>query len=125
MAKTDRREIVGDVRYALATDLRQQYPGVDGAHGFSHTDVAHLIKSLLGMSWTERAADYYIAPGDGGGLIMVEVGERDEAKWASLASTDGQPVRVLNVGFDRTVTLEHARHTQFEDDMLSVLARRL
>ena len=125
MARTDRKEIVGDMRYALATDLRDQYPERDGMRGFSHSNEVYLARALFGVEIKEPYADYYIAPGDGGGLIMVEVGERDKAKWEALASKDGQPVRVLNVGFDRTVTLEHARHTQFEGDLLSVLRQRL
>jgi hypothetical protein len=121
MASTDLKEIIGDVRFALATQLRQQYPGLDGTRGFLHTTEATLVKAQVGLDLKERGADYYIAPGDGGGLIVVEVGDRDDQKWESLASQDGQPVRVLTVGLDRAVTLDHPRHTQFEGDLLSVL----
>jgi hypothetical protein len=125
MPRTDLREIIGDVRFALATQLRQQYPGLEGTRGFLHTTEATLVKSQVGLDLKELGADYYIAPGDGGGLIVVEVGDRDDKKWEGLASQDGQPVRVLTVGLDRTVTLEHPRHTQFEGDLLRVLEKRL
>ncbi len=125
MVNTDSREIIGDVRYALATDLRQQYPQMNGAHGFLHTAEASLVKTLLGTDWKEQSANYYIAPDDGGGLIMVEVGARDDQKWEALASKDGQPVRVLTVGFDRSVSLGHPRHTDFEAALLRALADRL
>jgi hypothetical protein len=125
MPSTHPREIIGDVRFALATHLRKQYPGMDGTRGFSHTTEAYLVKALFGFDSKEHGADYYIAPGDGGGPIVVEVGERKDEKWKDLASTDGKPVRVLRVGFDRTVTLEHARHTQFEGDLLKVLEQGL
>lgn len=125
MPSTHLREIIGDMRLALATRLRNQYPGTEGTRGFSHTTEAYLVKALFGFDLKEHTADYYIAPGDGGGPIVVEVGERKDDKWKDLASTDGQPVRVLSVGFDRSVTLEHPRHTQFEGDLLRVLAQGL
>lgn len=124
MEITDLKEIIGDVRFALATRLRQQYPGLDGMRGFLHTTEATLVKAQVGVDLKEQGADYYIAPGDGGGLIVVQVGERDDQKWESLASQDGQPVRVLTVGLDRAVTLDHPRHTQFEGDLLRVLEKR-
>ena len=124
MTSTDPKEIIGDVRFALATQLRQQYPGLNGKRGFLHTTEATLVKAQVGVDLKELGADYYIAPGDGGGLIVVEVGDRDDQKWEGLASQDGQPVRVLTVGLDRAVTLEHPRHTQFEGDLLSVLEKR-
>ena len=125
MARTDRKEIVGDVRYALSTDLRDQYPERDGTRGFSHSNEVYLARAMYGVDVKEGHADYYIAPGDGAGLIMVEVGDLDEAKWSELAAKDGQPVRVLSVGLDRTLVLSHPRHTQFEGDLLSVLRERL
>ncbi len=125
MPSTSQREIIGDVRFALATHLRQQYPALDGRRGFLHTTEATLIKAQTGIDLNGIGADYYIAPGDGGGLIVVEVGESNEDKWKGLASEDGEPVRVLHVGVDRAVTLDHPRHTQFEGDLLSVLEHRL
>lgn len=125
MASTDLKEIIGDMRFALATQLRQQYPGLEGTRGFLHTTEATLVKAQVGVDLKGVGADYYIAPGDGGGLIVVEVGDRDDQKWESLASQDGQPVRVLNVGLDRAITLEHPRRTQFEGDLMSVLEKRM
>ena len=80
---------------------------------------------MSGVDMNERRADYYIAPGDGAGLIMVEVGDPDAAKWSELAAKDGQPVRVLSVGLDRSLALSHPRHTQFEEDLLTVLRQQL
>jgi hypothetical protein len=125
MASTDLREIIGDVRFALSNDLRNQYPERDGTHGFSHSAEAYLIKAMYGVDVKGRSADYYIAPGDGGGVIVVEVGDRNDAEWQDLDAKDGKPVRVLNVGLNGRVTLEHPRHTTFEEDLMSVLGRSM
>ncbi len=125
MAELDSKEIIGDVRFALANDLRDQYPETDGARGFSHSAEVYLARAIFGADLKGRVADYYIAPGDGGGLILVEVGDPDADKWTALVAKDGQPVRVLNVKMDRSLTLAHPRNTPFEGDLLSVLRERL
>lgn len=119
------KEIVGDVRYALTMQLKQQYPDMDGAHGFLQTTEVYLVRTLYGIDPKDVPADYYIVPGDGGGPILVDVGETAAAKWDALASTDGIPVRVLHVGLDRKIDLLRPRHTQFETDLLNVLAQYL
>ncbi len=125
MAKIDSKEIIGDVRFALASDLRMRYPETDGARGFSHSTEAYLARAMFGLDLQGRRADYYIAPGDGGGLILVEVGDLEADKWTALVAKDGEPVRVLNVSTDRSVILTHPRHTPFEGDLLSILRQRL
>ncbi len=125
MTDIDAKEIIGDVRFALANDLRDRYPEPDGARGFSHSTEAYLARAMFGADLQGRVADYYIAPGDGGGLILVEVGNADADKWKGLVAKDGQPVRVLNVKRDRSLTLAHPRNTPFEGDLLSVLRDRL
>ncbi len=124
MADIDSKEIIGAVRFALASDLRIRYPETDGVRGFSHSTEAYLARAIFGVDLKGHLADYYIAPGDGGGPILVEVGDPDAEKWTAVAAKDGQPVRVLNVRTDRTVTLAHPRHTPFEGDLLSVLRER-
>ncbi len=125
MADIDSKEIIGEVRFALANKLRDQYPETDGRRGFSHSAEVYLARALFGADLQGRVADYYIAPGDGGGLILVEVGEPNVDKWTALIAKDGQPVRVLNVRPDRSLTLAHPRDTPFEGDLLSVLRERL
>ncbi len=125
MAELDSKEIIGNVRFALARDLREQYPETDGARGFSHSAEMYLARAVFGADLQGRIAQYYIAPGDGGGLIVVEVGDPDADKWTALIAKDGQPVRVLNVRTDKSLTLAHPRNTQFEGDLLSVLRERL
>ncbi len=125
MVDMDSKEIIGDVRFALANDLRDLYPETDGARGFSHSNEAYVASAIFGTDLKGRRADYYIAPGDGGGLILVEVGDADAEKWTELVAKDGQPVRVLNVRTDRSLTLAHPRHTSFESDLLRVLRQRL
>ena len=123
MIKRTVREIVGEVRYALATHLRDQYPRPDGKNGFSHTAEGYLVGGLSGVEPGALAADYYIAPGDGGGPIMVEVGDVNQGKWVALKAKDGQSVRVLHIGLDGRMRLEFPRRTPFEQDMLHVLER--
>lgn len=119
------KEIIGDVRFALTMQLKPQYPDMDGTHGFMQTTEAYFIRTLFGVDPEESPADYYIAPGDGGGPILVEVSETGAAKWDALTWIDGHPVRVLHVGLDRKVGLDHPRHTQFETDLLNVLMHYL
>lgn len=125
MATSAHKEILGDVRFLLTTQLRDRYVEKDGMRGFSHTTQGYFVKALYGIDANGLEADYYIAPGDGGGPIIVEVGNMDDAKWEELASTDGKPVRVLRVGFDRSISLLHPRHTEFEGDLLNVLSQGL
>ncbi len=120
-AAANARELIGDIRYTLATYLRDEYPRPDGANGFSHTAESNLVKGLCGVDLGGLKADYYIAPGDGAGPIIVEVGNQNDKKWLGLTAKDGQPVRTLHVGLDRRMHLGHPRHTQFERDMLRVL----
>ena len=115
------KDIIGDVRFLLNTQLRPRYLEKDGARGFTHTTEVYFVRALYGIDTKGLTGDYYVAPGDGGGPIIVEVGSMDDGKWEGLASTDKEPVRVLRVGLDRIVHLLHPRHTQFEGDLLSVL----
>lgn len=121
MASTTDREIIGDLRHKLNMRLRQHYPDTDGVLGFRHTTEAYFVGAIYGIDARELRADYYIAPGDGGGPIVVEVGAIEDAKWEALVSTDREPVRVLRVGSDHLVSLSHPRHTKFEGDLLSAL----
>ncbi len=121
MIKRTVREIVGEVRYALATRLRDQHPRPDGKNGFSHTAEGYLVGGLSGVELGALTADYYIAPGDGAGPIIVEVGDVKQDKWAGLKAKDGQPVRVLLIGLDGHMRLEFPRRTPFEQDLLRAL----
>ena len=68
-------------------------------------------------------ADGYMLPDDGGGPIMVEIGETEDGKWSTLIyAEDETPVRVLHIGFDRSPRLLNARHTQFETGMMKFLS---
>jgi hypothetical protein len=115
------KEIIGDVRYALTVQLKQQYPEMNGARGFLQTTEAYFIRTMFSVDPKEHLADYYIAPGDGGGPIVVEVGDANDETWQEVLSLDRQPVRVLHIGFDRVMNLLHPRDTQFERDLMQVL----
>ncbi len=119
------REIIGDLRLLLNTRLRPRYPESDGARGFSHTAEAYFVKALYGIDLQDRRADYYIAPGDGGGPIVVQVGDGNDGKWKSLVSTDHKPVRVLHITTEGAVDLSQPRYTPFEEDLIQVLRQGL
>ncbi len=121
MPGTNVRDVVGDIRFALATRLRDLYPRPDGPQGFSHTSEDYLVKGLSGTDLNGLQADYYIAPNDGGGPIVVVVENGNKANWRELKAKDGQPIRVLHVGLDRIVRLDNPRRTQFETDLLRVM----
>ena len=121
MPINSQKEIIGEVRYALTMQLKHQYPEMDGVRGFMQTTESYFIKTLYGVDSKECRADYYIGPGDGGGPIMVEVGNTNDPTWEEIVSSDRAPVRVLHIGFDRQLSLLHARDTQFERDLLQVL----
>lgn len=117
------RELVGDLRYALATQLRDVYPRPDGVNGFSHTAERDLFRELSGFECKPLEADYYIAPGDGAGPIVVEIGEESREKWKAVIAKDGRPIRVLHVALDRRMRLDYPRQTPFEGDLLRVLGK--
>ncbi len=120
---TSVRELVGELRFALATQLRDVYPRPDGVKGFSHTAEGGLVMALSGVDLNSLRADYYIAPGDGAGPIVVEIGEESGEKWAAVKAEDGRPVRVLHVALDRRMHLDYPRRTPFEGDLLRVLGK--
>jgi hypothetical protein len=121
MLNLTRKEIIGEVRFALTMRLKEQYPDMEGARGFLQTTEAYFMKTMYGVNLKECRADYYVAPGDGGGPIMVEVGDTTDPKWEEIVSLDQAPVRVLHIGLDRVMSLRHPRHTQFEKDMLQAV----
>jgi hypothetical protein len=121
MESMTRREIIGEVRYALTVRLKEQYPEMDGARGFFQSTEPYFIKAMYGVNVQECSADYYVAPGDGGGPIMVEVGDTSDPRWEQIRSLDQEPVRVLHISSDRVMSLLHPRHTQFERDFLHFL----
>jgi hypothetical protein len=120
MLGTDTRQILGEVRHRLNMRLRHQYPNTDGPRGFLHTTEPYFIRAMYGIDVQARRPDYYIAPGDGAGPIIVEIGSGDET-WAELVSIDMQPVRLLRVGRDGVAKLLNPRHTQFENDLMLAL----
>lgn len=87
-----------------------------------HSVATALMSSLRQQS---RHADAYIWPGDDSALILLEVGNMKDGKWAHLADTDGAPVRVLRIGFDGTCWILHPRHTDFEAHLLREVAAAL
>jgi hypothetical protein len=115
------REVLGEVRYRLSVDLKARYPETYGERGFMQTTEAYFVRAMYGVDLQGRTAAYYIAPGDGGGPIIVEIATELDDKWQDLRSTDGRPVRVLRVNLDGIAQLSNARHTQFETDLMSVL----
>jgi hypothetical protein len=125
MIRASKRDVIGDVRFALGNRLRDQYPKMDGNRGFLRTTEAYQVKTLLSINWRDLDADYYIAPGDGGGPIMVEVGEPNKVKWEAVTVKDGKPARVLTIGYDGLIDLSHPRGMPFESDLLAVLQEAL
>ncbi|MGB8646993.1 MAG: hypothetical protein WCF84_17280 [Anaerolineae bacterium] len=121
MISTDLREMIGDLRFALATRLRDLYPRPDGVRGFSHTAEPSVARDICGADLSSLNGDYYIAPGDGGGPIVVVLSEPDAGKGSELVAKDGQPYRLLQISAGGRVKLRNPRHTQFEHDLVAVL----
>ncbi|MBI4671208.1 MAG: hypothetical protein HY741_06015 [Chloroflexi bacterium] len=115
------REVLGELRFRLSNALKARYPDTYGATGFMQTTEAYFVKTMYNIDPQARHADYYIAPGDGGGPIAVEIGRAADNKWEDLISTDGKPVRVLRVNLDGLAQLLHPRATPFEEALLDVL----
>lgn len=115
------KEVLGEVRFRLSTELKQAYPDTYGAKGFMQTAEGYFVTTMYGIDLQGRTAPYYIVPGDGGGPIVVEIDAAQDDKWASLTFTDGRPVRVLQVDLNGLAQLAHARNTQFEVDLLRAL----
>lgn len=117
------QELLGDLRFRLSTGLKDQYPDTYGARGFMQTSEAYFVKTMYKLDLAGRLASYYIAPGDGGGPIVVEIDTAEDGKWDDLLSPDGLPLRVLRVDRAGVARLSHPRQTQFETDLLHALAR--
>lgn len=67
-------------------------------------------------------ADGYMIPHtDGFGMIAVEVGTMKDGKWSYVVDCDDMPIRVLRIGFDRSVWLLNERNTDFERKYLKYL----
>jgi hypothetical protein len=109
--------------------LRWKYPGPTGPRGFSALVSPSMADPILGLCVPGRkgpvAADAYVFAFDGADVILVEVGRMPEGRWSFLLASDGNPVRVLRIGFDRNVWLLHPRSTQFEKDLLASVEARM
>ena len=126
MPSIEHETILDDVRFALVNHLRDKYPELDGENGFALAFEAPLSYALGLPQDAPVRADMYVYPGDGYGLIPVEVGRMSTSRWEWLyCPADDRPVRVLRVTFERACALLHPRGTQFERDMLECLAAQV
>jgi hypothetical protein len=122
-------ELIDDVRFALLAGLRDKYSDVTGPLGFAIIVEGLLFNEHFKIKSCGSVADLYIVPGDDAGPIMVEVGtmggKKECAKWDHIFWEDGQPVRVLNVSYNRSAGLSRGRRTEFERDLMAALSVNL
>lgn len=72
-----------------------------------------------------RIADFYFDPNDGHGFVVGEVGEMKSNKWADVDAVDGAPIRVLRIGFDRSVGIMNPRFSEREVKIVKILQNEL
>ena len=76
-----------------------------------------------GVPATGKRADLYLIPTDGYGPIFVEVGDNPRGKWEHVVQDDGGFARVLRIGWEREVSIVHARRTPAEAAIVRAIER--
>lgn len=123
MVSESHETIVNEIRFSFSRFMREHGYSFPGKVGFfAEAIVANLFTGLVGIG---LVADGYIFPNDRYGVIPVEVGTMKSGKWSGITATDGKPVRVFRVDFDRTLWMLNRRNTEFEEELLKFYAARL
>jgi len=78
-----------------------------------------IANSFLGIKGAGLRADGYIVVEQT--AYLLEVGNMKDGKWNHTQSWDGEPVSIIRVGFDGSVSLIRPRHSRFEHVGLPVL----
>lgn len=120
MPSLEHEDIIDDVRFASSfflaecaslLDCDSWEIGATIADAFAFTAIFGLRDD---SGRRGLAADFHMMLEDDAGPVMVEVGNMKDGKWNHLEWEDGLPVRVLRIGFDRSVSLIRPRRTQLE-----------
>lgn len=114
-------EILDDIRFIGDIYDELGYT-VNDFWSLTEACLANLFGECVGLRLN---ADAYLFPNDGGGPIMVEIGKMQDGKWSGVIASDSRPVRVLRVGFDRTIWLLNSRKTAMEEELLAYFERKL
>lgn len=117
-------EIVDDIRFGFSHFLRINPK-------YRQNEILVIAENMLfevvypsakGMG---LRADMYIDLRDGCGPIAVEVGRMKDGKWSHTTTQDGKPIRVLRVGFDRSIWMLNPRNTEIEIDVMEFYRKEL
>jgi hypothetical protein len=94
--------------------------------GVSFTVDHSIAKAAMGF-FDPRGCmpDFYLSLNDGRGLILGEIGETRSAKWDGFVADDELPIRVLRIGFDRSVGIMNPRFSRREIYLLKTLQLHL
>lgn len=115
-------ELVDDIRFGFNRFLRinpkyrqdefWKNPGIMGDRVIFET----VYPSAKGIN---LFGDVYLDLRDGCGPIVVDVGRMEDGKWNHIAVEDGKPIRVLRVGFDKSIWMLNSRDTEIEMDLMA------
>jgi hypothetical protein len=119
-------EIVNDVWEIFQTDVVNAFGSAFDEKGILFSLCIPLSNMLMGIADPKnRMADFYFDPYDGHGPVVGEVGEMKSDKWADINSPDGAPIRILRVGFDRSIGLINPRFSIKKIEILKIVQDRL
>jgi hypothetical protein len=117
-------EIVDDIRFGFSHFLRLNPK-------YRQNEILAIAENLFfeaiypSASGIGLRADMYIDLRDGCGPIAVEVGRMKDGKWSHITTQDGKPMRVLRVGFDRSIWMLNPRNTEIETDVMGFYRKEL
>lgn len=118
--------IVNDVWEIFQNHVVPEYGSIFQKTGVSFGIDAVGARYAVGVTGIgQRVADFYLEPNDGHGFIVGEVGEMKNDKWANVYSIDGAPIRILRVGFDRSVGVINPRFSAREIEILKIMQTEL
>jgi hypothetical protein len=118
--------IIEEVWYIFQTDIANIFGSAFNENGVLFSLEPILSGMVMNISGTQgKRADFYFDPYDSHGPVAGEVGEMHSDKWANVIAPDGVPIRILRVGFDRSIGLLNPRFSEKEIEILKIVQDRL
>ena len=119
-------KIVSDVWQIFQTHVVERFGSVFDPGGIMFSYEPMISNRLMSINGAKmRKADFYFEPNDGHGPVLGEVGEMPSGKWRDVLSNDGLPIRILRVGFDRSIGIINPRFTKREVGILKIVQAEL
>ena len=121
MPSEEHEQIIDEIRQCVVNEYSPNWEPTYCTIG----QIASWLLGYGGESTRPPSPDLVILPPDDAGPIAVEVGNMPDGKWGEVVHEDGKSIRVLRIGFDRSIWMLRQRYTKAEIALLQLLEERL